>query len=73
MLSDEQMSKGCPFSLLNDEQISNWLGVEHQPVEKVADFMELFLLHVSLVDLKIPYLEATGARGGPVFCMFLSD
>ena len=22
---------GCPFSLLNDEQMSNWLGVEHQP------------------------------------------
>ena len=32
VLSDEQMSKGCPFSLLNDEQMSNWLGVEHQPV-----------------------------------------
>ena len=31
VLSDEQMSKGCPFSLLNDEQMSNWLGVEHQP------------------------------------------
>ena len=33
VLSDEQMSKGCPFSLLNDEQMSNWLGVEHQPVK----------------------------------------
>ena len=33
VLSDEQMSKGCPFSLLNDEQMSNWLGVEHQPGE----------------------------------------
>ena len=33
VLSDEQMSKGCFFfSLLNDEQMSNWLGVEHQPV-----------------------------------------
>ena len=32
MLSGEQMSKGWPFSLLNDEQMSNWLGVEHQPV-----------------------------------------
>ncbi len=30
-LSDEQMSNGWPFSLLNDEQMSNWLGVEHQP------------------------------------------
>ena len=32
VLSDEQMSKGWPFFLLNDEQMSNWLGVEHQPV-----------------------------------------
>ncbi len=32
VLSDEQMSYGWPFSLLNDEQMSNWLGVEHQPV-----------------------------------------
>ena len=32
VLSDEQMSKGLPFFLLNDEQMSNWLGVEHQPV-----------------------------------------
>ena len=31
VLSDEQMSNGCQFSLLNDEQTSNWLGVEHQP------------------------------------------
>ncbi len=36
VLSDEQMSKGCPFSLLNDEQMSNWLGVEHQPVIYLA-------------------------------------
>ena len=33
MLSDEQMSKRWPFSLLNDEQMSNKVGVEHQPVE----------------------------------------
>ena len=33
VLSDEQMSKGLPFFLLNDEQMSNWLGVEHQPVK----------------------------------------
>ena len=32
VLSDEQMSKEWPFSLLNDEQMSNWLGVEHCPV-----------------------------------------
>ena len=33
VLSDEQMSKRWPFSLLNDEQMSNWLGVEHLPVD----------------------------------------
>ena len=26
------MSNGYPFSLLNDEQMSNKVGVEHQPV-----------------------------------------
>ena len=31
MLSDEQMSKRWQFSLLNDEQMSNWVGVEHLP------------------------------------------
>ena len=31
MLSDEQMSKRWPFSLLNDEQMSNKVRVEHQP------------------------------------------
>ena len=36
VLSDEQMSKGWPYSLLNDEQMSNWLGVEHQPVKNVG-------------------------------------
>ena len=32
VLSDEQMSKRWPFSLLNDEQMSNWVGVKHLPV-----------------------------------------
>ena len=31
MLSDEQMSNGYPFFLLKDEQMSNKVGVEHQP------------------------------------------
>ena len=30
-LSDEQMSKRLQFSLLNDEQMSNWVGVKHLP------------------------------------------
>ena len=28
MLSDEQMSKTWPVFLLNDEQMSNWVGVK---------------------------------------------
>ena len=32
VLSDEQMRNEWPFSLLNDEQMSNKVGVEHQPV-----------------------------------------
>ena len=32
VLSDEQMSNKWQFSLLNDEHMSNKLGVEHQPV-----------------------------------------
>ena len=34
VLSDEQMSKGWAFALLNDEQMSNKVGVEHQPGNK---------------------------------------
>ena len=32
VLSDEQTSKRWQFSLLNDEQMSNKVGVKHQPV-----------------------------------------
>ena len=39
MLSDEQMGNEWPFSLLNDEQMSNWVGVEHLP-DKVYDFIQ---------------------------------
>ena len=31
VLSDEQMSNEWPFSFLIDEQMSNKVGVEHQP------------------------------------------
>ena len=37
VLSDEQMSKRWPFSLLNDEQMSNWVGVKHLPVMEEGD------------------------------------
>ena len=32
VLSDEQMRKIWPFSLLNDEQMSNKVEAKHQPV-----------------------------------------
>ena len=34
VLSDEQMRKIWPFSLLNDEQMSNKVEVKHQPVNE---------------------------------------
>ncbi len=47
MLSDEQMSKGWPFSLINDEHMCNWLGVEHQPVisQKIHGANGIFYLN----------------------------
>ena len=36
VLSDEQMSKRWQFSLLNNEQMSNWVGVKHLPVNIVC-------------------------------------
>ena len=38
MLSDEQMSKKLQFSLLNGEQMSNWVGVKHLPGKLSPDF-----------------------------------
>lgn len=40
--SDEQMNHRCPFSLLNKEKMSNWLGVEHQPVFPLKRLEQLF-------------------------------
>ena len=40
VLSDEQMSKRWQFSLLNDEQMSNWLGVKHLPVDPMMSSHE---------------------------------
>ena len=38
VLSDEQMSNGYPFSLPNDEQTSNKVGVEHQPDNHIISY-----------------------------------
>ena len=45
VLSDEQMSKRWQFSLLNDEQMSNWVGVKHLPDEmkQLSLFYHTFL------------------------------
>ena len=42
VLSDEQMSKRWPVSLLNDEQMSNWVGVKHLPVVDVPLQLQSF-------------------------------
>ena len=39
MLSDEQMSEKLQFSLLNDEQMSNWVGVKHLPVVFFSSYL----------------------------------
>ena len=47
VLSDEQMSKGWPFFLLNAEQrVPNNLGVEHQPVQHFVDLKQFDLFKV---------------------------
>ena len=56
VLSDEQMSKKWQFSLLNDEQMSNWVGVKHLPVyhdwvENDAMASETIVVKVSMFHL----------------------
>ena len=53
VLSDEQMSKTWQFSLLKDEQMSNKVGVKHQPAKDIdTDYAHLpvrtFLLFEAL-------------------------
>ena len=38
-------SKRWPVSLLNNEQMSNWLGVEHQPVKFMCFFSKKQTIH----------------------------
>ena len=51
VLSDEQMSNGYPFSLVNDEQMSNKVGVKHQPVMPFAQMAWRFLVFNEWSDL----------------------
>ena len=50
VLSDEQMSKGWPFSLLNDEQMSNRVGVKHLPGYIIRGAAKVLLLIPPIVD-----------------------
>ena len=51
MLSGEQMSKRWLCSLLNDEQMSNWVGVEHLPVNQLKrEVRNVFFYFVFLID-----------------------
>ena len=48
------MSNGYPFSLVNDEQMSNKVGVKHQPVVYILeheDFEVFQSLFVGLVEV----------------------
>ena len=58
VLSDEQMSKRWPFSLLNDEQMSNWVGVKHLPdklIHHCSSPLKLKLTHVVFAGVsKLP-------------------
>ena len=47
VLSDEQMSKRWPVSLLNDEQMSNCMGVKHLPDKYV-------ITHLLTIDPNFP-------------------
>ncbi len=58
VLSDEQMRKIWPFCLLNDEQMSNKVGVKHQP-----DIIEFFVHHSTVLT---PPLESMGLLCLPI-------
>ena len=59
VLSDEQMRKRWPFSLLNNEQMSNWLGVEHFPVA----IYQVYMRHLRLTHELQP-------RGACLPCLY---
>ena len=56
MLSDEQMSKRWPFSLLNDEQMSNWVGVKHLPVDGSCTSFAMDLRLAKQANLTVNFL-----------------
>ena len=58
MLSDEQMRKIWPFSLLNDEQMSNKVEVKHQPASQDVGVLNSHVL--SMWDGDAYQLNSTG-------------
>ena len=72
MLSDEQMSKRWTFSLLNDEQMSNKVRVEHQPVMHYEN-LELILSCSILFATKDPHkIEEVAYFTAETGCFFPS-
>ena len=65
VLSDEHMSNGWPFFLLNDEQMSNKVGVEHQPDNHWTFQVWLSIRHLSSYDVtpRLGTLEFDGWLG----------
>lgn len=45
VLSYEQMDKRWPVSLLNNKEIRNWFGVEHQPVKTYSRKRHCYNFH----------------------------
>ena len=73
MLSDEQMRKRWLFSPLSDEQMSNKVGVEHQP-DKVGKFFSHYLqvrFYISQVVF-VGFLNHQQFHEGRVFFLLLS-
>ncbi len=68
VLSDEQMSKGLPFFLLNDEQMSNWLGVEHQPDICFYIYIYIQYVYVSTVCIDKLCIFTLFIRKNPGVC-----
>ena len=73
VLSDEQMRKIWPFSLLNGEQMSNKVEVKHQPVANlipkvlvlvahdIYTWLSMYIIYAHKCRYSIPRTEPTSA------------
>ena len=56
MLSDEQMSKRWLFPPLNDEQMSNWVGVKQLPGEGTHFCLDWYVFPPLTTDIRYPLM-----------------